>query len=185
MIDLDFASVVIYLKWHTTCMFMYQLSYILNADWKKAVRAMSILGLLVLSVAVFMTVLKLFVMKDKKPVLFAGIGTSFAGGKIYISTCILDILKYLNNLIYTKHSIRSVCKINIGCYIIIIHTCKMNLSCISGIFILIAVAVFAAKQNDELANVDFTYHFAFAFSIIAMITAFAAGGVMLFSMTKE
>lgn len=42
---------------------------------------MSILGFLVLLVAVVMTILKLFVMKDNKPVLFAGIGTSFAGGK--------------------------------------------------------------------------------------------------------
>lgn len=107
-----------------------------NEDWEKGVRAMSILGFLVLIVAVVMTVLKLFVMKDKKPVLFAGIGTSFAG----------------------------------------------------GIFILIAVAVFAAKNKDVLAarNItDFDYHFAFAFSIIAMITAFAAGGVMLFGMMKE
>ncbi|XP_065940680.1 uncharacterized protein [Magallana gigas] len=105
-------------------------------DWERAVRAMSILGFLVLIVAVVMTVLKLFVMKDKKPVLFAGIGTSFAG----------------------------------------------------GIFILIAVAVFAAKNKDVLAASgvnDFDYHFAFAFSIIAMITAFAAGGVMLFGMMKE
>lgn len=49
--------------------------------WFELVRAFSILGLLLLIVAVVMTVLKLFVMKDKKPVLFAGIGTSFAGGK--------------------------------------------------------------------------------------------------------
>lgn len=63
-----------------------QFTDILNADWQKAVRAMSILGLLLLIVAVVMTIMKLFVMKDKKPVLFAGIGTSFAGGEIYIST---------------------------------------------------------------------------------------------------
>lgn len=48
-----------------------------------------------------------------------------------------------------------------------------------------AVSVYAAKQNDLLTNVDFDYHFAFAFSIIAMISAFAAGGVMLFGMMKE
>lgn len=102
-------------------------------DWLEAVQAMSILGFLVLLVAVVMTILKLFVMKDNKPVLFAGIGTSFAG----------------------------------------------------GIFILIAVAVYAAKTNDLYDNFDFDYHFAFAFSIIAMITAFAAGGVMIFGMMKE
>uniref|UniRef100_K1Q895 Conodipine-M alpha chain n=1 Tax=Magallana gigas TaxID=29159 RepID=K1Q895_MAGGI len=50
-----------------------------DQDWFKAVQAMSILGFLVLIVAVVMTVLKLFVMKDNKPALFAGIGTSFAG----------------------------------------------------------------------------------------------------------
>ncbi|XP_052702574.1 uncharacterized protein LOC128179205 [Crassostrea angulata] len=110
-------------------------------DWFKAVQAMSILGFLVLIVAVVMTVLKLFVMKDNKPVLFAGIGTSFAGG----------------TNIYRTHL---------------------------RIFILIAVAVYAAKMND-LLTIDFDYHFAFAFSIIAMITAFAAGGVMLVGIMKE
>lgn len=104
-----------------------------DGDWFKAVQAMSILGFLLLIAAVVMTVLKLFVMKDKKPILFAGIGTSFVG----------------------------------------------------GLFILIAVAVYAAKMNDQLSNIDFDFHFAFAFSIIAMIAAFAAGGVMLFAMIKE
>lgn len=56
---------------------------------------------------------------------------------------------------------------------------------IAGIFILIAVAVYAAKMNDLPTNNDFDYHFAFAFSIIAMITAFAAGGVMLVGTMKE
>ncbi|XP_062603493.1 uncharacterized protein LOC134265263 [Saccostrea cucullata] len=48
-------------------------------DWFKAVRAMSILGFLVLVVAAIMTVLKLFVLKDMKPILFVAIGTAFAG----------------------------------------------------------------------------------------------------------
>lgn len=52
---------------------------------------MSILGFLVLTVAVVMTVLKLFVMKDNKPVLFAGIGTSFAGGTNIYRTHLSDI----------------------------------------------------------------------------------------------
>jgi hypothetical protein len=38
------------------------------------------MGFLALVVAVVMTVLKLLVMKDKKPVLLAAIGTSFVGG---------------------------------------------------------------------------------------------------------
>ncbi|XP_062596263.1 uncharacterized protein LOC134257687 [Saccostrea cucullata] len=48
-------------------------------DWFKAVRAMSILGFLVLLVAAIMTGLKLFVLKDMKAVLFVAIGTAFAG----------------------------------------------------------------------------------------------------------
>lgn len=52
---------------------------------------MSILGFLVLIVAVVMTVLKLFVMKDNKPALFAGIGTSFAGGTDIYRTNLSDI----------------------------------------------------------------------------------------------
>jgi hypothetical protein len=39
------------------------------------------MGFLLLVVAVVMTVLKLFVMKDKKQVLLAAIGTSLVGGK--------------------------------------------------------------------------------------------------------
>jgi hypothetical protein len=42
---------------------------------------MSILGFLALVGAVVMTVIKLFVMKDKTPVLLAAVGSSFAGGK--------------------------------------------------------------------------------------------------------
>lgn len=106
---------------------------------------MSILGFFVLIVVVVMIVFKFFVMKDNKFVLFVGIGILFVGGKIYILMCILDILKYLNNLIYIKYLIWSVCKINIGCYIIIIYICKMNFLCILGIFILIVVVVFVVK----------------------------------------
>lgn len=67
------------------------LSYSIVEDWFKAVQAMSILGFLVLLVAVVMTILKLFVMKDNKPVLFAGIGTSFAGGTDIYRTNLSDI----------------------------------------------------------------------------------------------
>ncbi|XP_062603973.1 uncharacterized protein LOC134265774 [Saccostrea cucullata] len=101
-------------------------------DWLKAVRAMSILGLLVLVVAAIMTVLKLFVLKDMKPILFVAIGTAFAG----------------------------------------------------AVFILISVAVYAAKVNDLYDYVDFDYHFAFAFSIIGMIAAIGAGVVMVVEITK-
>jgi hypothetical protein len=55
---------------------------LLCTDWLKAAQAMAILALLVLVVALVTTILKLFVMKDKKPLLFAAIGSSFAGGNI-------------------------------------------------------------------------------------------------------
>ncbi|XP_062580093.1 uncharacterized protein LOC134242090 [Saccostrea cucullata] len=44
-----------------------------------AARAMGILGLLVLVAAAIMTVLKLFVLKDMKPILFGAIGSALAG----------------------------------------------------------------------------------------------------------
>ncbi|XP_061188415.1 uncharacterized protein LOC133196560 [Saccostrea echinata] len=105
---------------------------ITDDDWLKAVRAMSILGFLVLMVAAIMAVLKLFVLKDKQPVLFVAIGTAFAG----------------------------------------------------AVFILISIAVYAAKTKDFYGNVDYNYHFAFAFSIIGMIVAIGAGGVMLVDIMK-
>jgi hypothetical protein len=42
---------------------------------------MAILGALALVGAIVTTILKLFVMKDMKPLLFAAIGSSFAAGK--------------------------------------------------------------------------------------------------------
>ncbi|XP_055998262.1 uncharacterized protein LOC125677535 isoform X1 [Ostrea edulis] len=102
-------------------------------DWLKAVRAMGILGVLTLVVAALMTVLKLFVMKDKKPILLVAIGASFAG----------------------------------------------------AFFILISIAVYASKASDLLLLSDFKYHFAFAFSIIGMIAAIAAGVAMLMDMKQN
>ncbi|XP_052702569.1 uncharacterized protein LOC128179137 [Crassostrea angulata] len=77
-----------------------------SEGWFELVRAFSILGLLLLIVAVVMTVLKLFVMKDKKPVLFVGIGTSFAGGFlifIAITVYAADLNDLLSNLTFTFH----------------------------------------------------------------------------------
>lgn len=48
-------------------------------DWFKAVRATSILGFISLLVGIVMILLKMFVVKDMKPVLFAGIGAAFVG----------------------------------------------------------------------------------------------------------
>ncbi|XP_061164959.1 protein NKG7-like [Saccostrea echinata] len=48
-------------------------------DWFKAVRAMSILGFLVLLVPVVLLLLKLFVLKEQKQLLLAAIGAAFAG----------------------------------------------------------------------------------------------------------
>lgn len=43
---------------------------------------MSILGFLSVLVSLVMLILKMFVIKDKKPVVLAAIGTAFVGGKI-------------------------------------------------------------------------------------------------------
>lgn len=48
-------------------------------DWFKAVRATSILGFISLLVSIVMILLKMFVVKDMKPVLFAAIGAAFVG----------------------------------------------------------------------------------------------------------
>uniref|UniRef100_K1PV72 Uncharacterized protein n=1 Tax=Magallana gigas TaxID=29159 RepID=K1PV72_MAGGI len=48
--------------------------------WFKAVRATSILGFISLLVSIVMILLKMFVVKDMKPVLFAAIGAAFVGG---------------------------------------------------------------------------------------------------------
>ena len=49
--------------------------------WFSAVKAMTILGLLALLVALGMAIMKLFVLKDSKIVLLAAVGSAFAGGK--------------------------------------------------------------------------------------------------------
>lgn len=61
--------------------------YLIVLDWMKAVRATSIIGFLLFLVALVMVILKMFVTKDKKPVLFAAIGTAFAGA-IFVLTSI-------------------------------------------------------------------------------------------------
>lgn len=60
----------------STCLF--ELFFL---DWFKAVRATSILGFISLFVGIVMILLKMFVVKDMKPVLFAAIGAAFVGGK--------------------------------------------------------------------------------------------------------
>ena len=45
-------------------------------------------------------------------------------------------------------------------------------------FILISIAVYAAKMNDLFPTI-LKYHFAFAFCIIAMLSAIGAGCLML------
>lgn len=58
----------------TTCV-----DWVVVQDWLKAVRATSILGFLSLLFALVMIILKMFLMKDRKPILLAGIGTAFVG----------------------------------------------------------------------------------------------------------
>lgn len=60
----------------STCLF--ELFFL---DWFKAVRATSILGFISLLVGIVMILLKMFVVKDMKPVLFVAIGAAFVGGK--------------------------------------------------------------------------------------------------------
>ncbi|XP_048727491.1 uncharacterized protein LOC125645736 [Ostrea edulis] len=66
----------------------------LDNDWLEAAQAMGILAFLALLVAVVTTILKLFVMKDKKPLLFAAIGSSFAGALFIL----ISISVYADNL---------------------------------------------------------------------------------------
>ena len=54
---------------------------IFSTGWFSAVKAMTILGLLALLVALGMAIMKLFVLKDSKIVLFVAVGSAFAGGK--------------------------------------------------------------------------------------------------------
>ncbi|XP_078315210.1 uncharacterized protein LOC144619842 [Crassostrea virginica] len=106
---------------------------IITEDWKDAVRAMSILGMIALLISVVMTTLKLFAMKESKIPQFVAISTVFAG----------------------------------------------------AVFILIAIAVFAAKMNEgSVIITPFDYHFAFAFCIIAMLTAIASGCIMIVNVVK-
>ena len=54
---------------------------IISTGWFSAVKAMTILGLLALLVALGMTIMKIFVLKDSKVALFVAVGAAFAGGK--------------------------------------------------------------------------------------------------------
>nr|XP_022303781.1 claudin-1-like [Crassostrea virginica] len=99
---------------------------ILKAEWLSAVKAMSIMGLLALIVALGMAGLKLFVMKENKVLRLVAITATFAAAG----------------------------------------------------FILISIAVYAAKMNDLFPTI-LKYHFAFAFCILAMLSAIGAGCLML------
>uniref|UniRef100_K1QBJ6 Uncharacterized protein n=1 Tax=Magallana gigas TaxID=29159 RepID=K1QBJ6_MAGGI len=54
-------------------------SKVLDTNWLEAVRATSILGSLLVLAAIVMLILRMFVMQDRNPVLFAAIGTTFVG----------------------------------------------------------------------------------------------------------
>ncbi|XP_062590931.1 uncharacterized protein C16orf52 homolog B-like [Saccostrea cucullata] len=101
-------------------------------DWLKAVRVMSILGLLALLVSSIAVALKQFIMKEQKPILFVAIAAAFAG----------------------------------------------------AVFILISIAVYAAKINDINTGEIFKFHFAFAFCILAMLEGLGGGVLMLIEMMK-
>jgi hypothetical protein len=62
----------------------------------------------------------------------------------------------------------------------------IHISVFVAAFILISIAIYASKPNEQLQNqVDFSYHSAFAFSIIGMIAAIAAGITMLVDMKRS
>lgn len=71
----------IYLKCILKAFLSVYISCYFFTDWFKAVRATSILGFISLLVGIVMILLKMFVVKDMKPVLFAAIGAAFVGGK--------------------------------------------------------------------------------------------------------
>nr|XP_022345484.1 uncharacterized protein LOC111138023 [Crassostrea virginica] len=107
----------------------------IKEDWFKAVRAMTIMGFLALVVALVMTILKLFVMKEKDILQFAAVATAFA----------------------------------------------------AAVFILISIAITAAKVKDDplFKSIDYSYHFAFAFCILAMLAAIGAGCIILVDALKK
>ena len=55
---------------------------------------------------------------------------------------------------------------------------------VAAVFILISIAVFAVKLNDQLEGLEFSYHFAFAFCILAMLAGIGAGCMMLVDAIK-
>lgn len=61
-------------------------------DFLEPVRATAIVGFISLLFALVLIILKIFVMKDKKNILFVAIGSTLVGGKIYvdyvINTCL-------------------------------------------------------------------------------------------------
>ncbi|XP_061166107.1 uncharacterized protein LOC133174997 [Saccostrea echinata] len=56
---------------------------------------------------------------------------------------------------------------------------------IGVVAILISIAVYAAKTNDIYAGTLFTYNFAFAFSILGMLTGFGACLILLLVVLNE
>ncbi|XP_048781320.1 uncharacterized protein LOC125683866 [Ostrea edulis] len=75
----------------------YDIKHAKLGDWFKAVQALSIMGLLSLLLAVVMVVLKLFVLKDSKAVIFVAIGASFAGA-VFILISIAVFADKINEL---------------------------------------------------------------------------------------
>lgn len=67
-------------------------------DWLEPVRATAIVGFISLLFALVLIILKIFVMKDKKNILFVAIGSTFVGGKIYVDNVIHACLKYSNTI---------------------------------------------------------------------------------------
>eukprot|EP00105_Crassostrea_gigas_P029614 XP_011451605.1 PREDICTED: uncharacterized protein LOC105345225 [Crassostrea gigas] len=105
-------------------------------DFLEPVRATAIVGFISLLFALVLIILKIFVMKDKKNILFVAIGSTFVG----------------------------------------------------AFFILVSIADFARKIDDDFNSdgeeLDYDFSFAFALCIIAMLSSLSAGAVMIADAVK-
>lgn len=67
-------------------------------DRLEPVRATVIIGSISLLIALVLLILKIFVMKDKKNILFLAIGSTFVGGNIFVYSVIHFCLKNCNTI---------------------------------------------------------------------------------------
>lgn len=88
--DISFFSnsLLSYIFFFTFCNYDSTIFFFHWTDWLELVRATAIVGFISLLFALVLIILKIFVMKDKKNILFVAIGSTFVGGKIYVDNVI-------------------------------------------------------------------------------------------------